>query len=89
MTITWNAVSLADARGFFEYTIRLARSSSRKRQTGDLVYRVPYTDTSYTATGLDGQATYGVSMGLSVDDGSGQGPIAGPTSEPIEISSPG
>ncbi|XP_019860105.1 PREDICTED: netrin receptor DCC-like, partial [Amphimedon queenslandica] len=87
MTITWDAVSLTQARGFFEYTIRLRRSS-RKRQAGDLVYRVPSTETSYTATDLDDQATYSVSMGLSVDDGSGQGPIAGPTSPPIEISSP-
>ena len=89
MTITWNKVSLDQARGFFEYTIRLAARSSRKRQSGDLTYQVPYTETSYTATDLDDQATYGVSMGLSVDDGSGQGPIAGPSSEPIDVSSPG
>uniref|UniRef100_A0A1X7UP85 Uncharacterized protein n=1 Tax=Amphimedon queenslandica TaxID=400682 RepID=A0A1X7UP85_AMPQE len=88
MTITWNAVSFEQARGFFEYTIRLTRSSRKRQTTGDLVYRVPYRDTSFTATGLDGQATYGVSMGLSVDDGSSQGPIAGPTSEPIEVVSP-
>ena len=87
MTITWDAVSLTEARGFFEYTIRLTRSS-RKRQTGDPI-RVPYTETSYTAVDLDDQATYGVSMGLSVDDGSGQGPIAGPPGVTIEISSPG
>ena len=87
MTITWNAVSLDQARGFFEYTIKLARSS-RKRQTGELTYQVPYTETSYTATDLDDQATYGVSMGLSVHDGSGQ-PITGPSSEPIDVSSPG
>ncbi|XP_019853121.1 PREDICTED: adhesion G-protein coupled receptor G6-like [Amphimedon queenslandica] len=88
MTITWNAVSLEQARGFFEYTIRLTRSSRKRQTTGDLVYRIPYRDTSFIATNLDGQATYGVSMGLSVDDGSGQGPIAGPTSEPIEVVSP-
>uniref|UniRef100_A0A1X7T273 Uncharacterized protein n=1 Tax=Amphimedon queenslandica TaxID=400682 RepID=A0A1X7T273_AMPQE len=86
MTITWDKVSLEQARGFFEYTIRLTRSS-KKRQGEDTI-RVPFTETSYTATDLDDQATYSVSMGLSVDDGSGQGPIAGPTSPPIEISSP-
>ncbi|XP_019850324.1 PREDICTED: uncharacterized protein LOC105312200 [Amphimedon queenslandica] len=88
VTITWNRITLKEARGFFEYTIRLSTKSSRKRQTGELAYRVPYTDTSYTATGLNGQAAYAVSMGLSVDDGLGQGPIAGPTSNPIEIASP-
>ena len=51
--------------------------------------RVPYNETSVNVTDLDTQATYGVAMGLSVDDGSGQPPIAGPNSEPIEITPPG
>lgn len=89
VTITWKSITLKEAGGFFEYTIRLSTISSRKRQAGELTFRVPYLDTSHTATGLDGQATYAVSMGLSVDDGLGQGPIAGPTSNPIEIASPG
>ena len=90
VTIRWNRITFEEARGFFEYTIRLASRSNRKRQTaGDLIYRVPFTETSYTATSLDSQAIYAVSMGLSVDEGLGQGPIDGPTSEPIEIVSPG
>ena len=51
--------------------------------------RVPYNETSVNVTDLDTQATYGVAMGLSVDDGSGQPPIAGPNSVPIEVMSPG
>ena len=88
MTITWVRVTLEDARGFFEYVIIIVVRSNRKRQTVERI-RVPSTETSYTATGLDDQATYGVSMGLSVDDGSGRGPVAGPMSETMEISSPG
>ena len=51
--------------------------------------RVPYNETSVNVTDLDTQATYGVAMGLSVDDGSGQPPIAGPNSVTIEITPPG
>ena len=51
--------------------------------------RVPYNETSVNVTDLDTQATYGVAMGLSVDDGSGQPPIAGPNSVTIEVTSPG
>ena len=51
--------------------------------------RVPYNETSVNVTDLDTQATYGVAMGLSVDDGSGQPPITGPNSVTIEITPPG
>ena len=88
MTITWTPITLEDARGFPLYRITLnPGGTSRRRQSGAITVNVPFNESSYTATGLDPQTTYSVTVGAVVVNGSGT--IEGPTSPPIEVTSPG
>ena len=86
ITISWNPVTLEQARGFFQYQIILQPQNNRRRQTSDIITYVPYNQTSITVP-VDAQLVYSVTVGVSVQNETG-GFISGPTNPPITIDSP-
>ena len=90
MFITWDSITLEQARGFFLYRITLSASTDRRRQSNVFTFDVPSHVTSYNATGLDPQLTYSLSVGAAVYNESAPNGISdGPTSPPTSVDSPG
>ena len=90
MLITWDLLTLEEARGFFHYRITLSASTDRRRQSNVLTFDVPFNVTSYNVTGLDPQLTYLLSVGAAVYNESAPNGISdGPTSPPVSVGSPG
>ena len=86
MIITWDPITLEQARGFFQYRITLTASSNRRRQSTGRIIDVPFNVTSYNVTGLDPQLTYSISIGAAVYNESAPGGISnGPTSPTISV----
>ena len=81
MIITWDPITLEQARGFFQYRITLSASTDRRQRTTGRIIDLPFNVTSYNVTGLDPQLTYSVSIGAAVYNESAPGGISdGPTS---------
>ena len=80
ITVTWEPITLEQARGFFNYTITLSEANARRRQS--FTVTVPRDQTSYTQTGLDPNQQYQVTVGATVmaSDGS---TLTGPPSPPV------
>ena len=90
MFITWDPITLEQARGLFQYRITLSASTDRRRQSTGRTINVPFNVTSYNVTGLDPQLTYSVSIRVGVYNESAPDGISdGPTSPPIFVTSPG
>ena len=47
MFITWDLLTLEQARGFFHYRITLSASTDRRRQSNVLTFDTPFNVTSY------------------------------------------
>ena len=86
ITISWNPVTLEQARGFFQYQIILQPQNNRRRQTSIIITYVPYNQTSITVT-VDAHLDYTVTVGVAVQNETG-GFISGPTSPPVTVNSP-
>ena len=88
MTVTWTPLSLEEVGGFFEIEVVASVSNDRRRQQTDIRERVPYSESSAELTGLDPNDDYSVTA-RTVLTGSDGSTASGPTSEPLEVDSPG
>lgn len=77
IVVTWQPLTLLEARAFIEYLIQLHVVGSVKRQV--LSMTVPMDEDSVTFSGLDTTADYEVSVGtITVSSGdTGPGELAG------------
>ena len=81
--ISWDSVSLEEAKGFFVYSIRLTpnddSSSNTKRQANTRTVSVAFSVTSVNITDIDPQLPYTVSISALLL--SEVGLIEGPTAQ--------
>jgi hypothetical protein len=88
MLISWNPISLIEAKGFFQYQIIVSQVvEDRRRQTSDMIINVPFNESSYNVTGLDPQVVYTVAVRAAVQGEDGE-VLEGPTTPPISVISP-
>ena len=80
MNVSWQPITLEQARGFFVYRIVLTPLSSNKRN--DLSKDVPPDQTSTTLTGLDPRVSYAVTAGVVNEDNPD---LIGPVSSPVIV----
>ena len=73
ITVTWQPLTLVEARGFIEYLVQLYEVSSTKRQDG-VTQRVPMDQGSTTFTVDDPSISYEASVGTVSLSGNTVGP---------------
>ena len=69
LTVTWEPLTLVEAKGFINYTVTLTPGGSRKRQTGTLTRTVPGDQNSTTFTNTNPATDYTVIVGTLTSDG--------------------
>ena len=74
LIVTWEPLTLVEAKGFINYTVTLTPGGSRKRQTGTLTRTVPGDQNSTTFTNTDPTVDYTVIVGTLTSDGLTRGP---------------
>ena len=72
IVVTWQPLTLLEARGFIEYIIQLEETGSVKRQ--ELAMTVSMDEDSVTFSGLDTAANYEVSVGTRTVSSGDAGP---------------
>ena len=72
IVVTWQPLTLLEARGFIEYIIQLEETGSVKRQ--ELSMTVSMDEDSVTFSGLDTAANYEVSVGTRTVSSGDTGP---------------
>ena len=70
IVVTWELLTLIEARGFIEYLIHLHKESSVERQS----MQFPMSEDSATFTGIEMCARYEVSMGTRTLSSGATGP---------------
>ena len=68
LTVTWEPLTLVEAKGFINYTVTLTPGGSRKRQTGALTRTVPGDQNSTTFTDTNPATDYTVIVGTLTSD---------------------
>ena len=81
--VSWQPVTLEQARGFFVYQVILAPVSNKRQST--LIRTVPRTETSVTVSGLDSGIEYTVSV-RAVNENNTE--LIGPTQPPLLVTIP-
>ena len=84
ITISWEPVTLEQARGFFLYRMVLTQATSKKRQAS-IMRDVPHSQTSVVIGNLDSGVEYAVSVGVVNEDNMD---LTGPTREPLAVAPP-
>ena len=74
LTVTWEPLTLVEAKGFINYTVTLIPGGSRKRQTGALTRTVPVNQNSTTFTDTNPATDYTVIVGTLTSDRLTRGP---------------
>ena len=82
ITVTWDPITLEQARGFFNYTITILEANARRRQLSWSQY--PGTRPPTPRRGLDPNQQYQVTVGTIVMTSDG-GTLPGPPSPPVTI----
>ena len=72
IVVTWQPLTLLEARGFIEYIIQLEETGSVKRQELSMI--VSMDEDSVTFSGLDTAANYEVSVGTRTVSSGATGP---------------
>lgn len=73
ISVTWQPLTLVEAKGFIEYIVQLYIVSSVKRQDG-LTQQVPMNQSSVDFTGLDTTSNYEATVGTISLSGDATGP---------------
>ena len=84
ITVSWELVTLEQARGFFLYRVVLTPATSNKRQA-PIIRDVPRSQTSVVIGNLDSGVEYAVSVGVVNEENMD---LAGPTREPLAVAPP-
>ena len=84
ITVSWQPVTLEQARGFFVYRVTISPATSSKRQAAITIDVPAHNQTSITVSDLDPSVEYTVSVGV-VNKNNME--LAGPTLPPLTIPS--
>ena len=84
ITVSWQPVTLEQARGFFVYRVTISPATSSKRQAAIVIDVPADNQTSITVSDLDPSVEYTVSVGV-VNENNME--LAGPTLPPLTIPS--
>ena len=84
ITISWEPVTLEQARGFFLYRVVLTPTTSNKLQAL-IIKHVPRNHTSVVIGNLDSDVEYAVSVGVVNEENID---ITGPTRKPLVVAPP-
>ena len=74
LTVTWEPLTLVEAKGFIQYRVTLTPGGSRKRQTGTLTRTVSGDQNSTTFTDTNPATDYTVVVDTLTSDGLNSGP---------------
>ena len=74
IVVTWQPLTLLEARGFIEYLIQLHKTGSVKKQVLATTVHVPMDEDSVTFSDLDTTANYEVSVGTRTVSSGDTGP---------------
>ena len=86
ITVSWQSITLEQARGFFVYRVIISPFTSSKRQAAIMIDVSAHNQTSITVSNLDPSVEYTVSVGV-VNENNME--LAGPTLPPLTIPSSG
>ena len=84
ITVSWEPVTLEQARGFFLYRVVLTPATSNKLQAL-IIKHVPRNQTSVVIGNLDSGVEYAVSVGVVNEENID---ITGPTRKPLVVAPP-
>ena len=84
ITISWEPITLEQARGFFLYRVILQPATSNKRQA-TIIRDVPRSQTSVVIGNLDSDVGYAVSVGVVNEENMD---LTGPICAPITLAPP-
>ena len=84
VTISWEPVTLEQARGFFLYRVVLQTATTNKRQA-PIIRDVPHSQTSVVIGNLDSGVEYAVSVGVVNEENMD---LTGPTGAPLTVAPP-
>ena len=84
ITVSWEPVTLEQARGFFLYRVVLQPAISNKRQAS-IIRDVPRSQTSVVIGNLDSGVEYAVSVGVVNEENMD---LTGPTGAPLVVAPP-
>ena len=84
ITISWEPVTLEQARGFFLYRVVLQPATTNKRQAS-IIRDVPHSQTSVVIGNLDSGVEYAVNVGVVNEENMD---LTGPTGGPLVVAPP-